>query len=79
MTTDIKQSTYTLEDKEIKRVNLDGDIVVRLLTNNLGAFVDVRKYYKGYPTKKGIRIYVNNYIKINDLLMDDIKKLSYSK
>lgn len=77
--TDNKQSTYTLEDKEIKRINLDGDIVVRLLTNNLGAFVDIRKYYKGYPTKKGIRIYVNNYTKINDLLMDDIKKLTFFK
>lgn len=64
--------TYDLNDNEIKVITLDNDITVKLIANNKGVFVDFRKYYKGYPTKKGIRILASNFKKIWELLVDDI-------
>ena len=64
--------TYDLVDNEIKTITLDNDITVKLIANNKGVFVDFRKYYKGYPTKKGIRILASNFKKIWELLVDDI-------
>ena len=64
--------TYDLVDNEIKTITLDNDITVKLIANNKGVFVDFRKYYKGYPTKKGIRILASNLKKIWELLVDDI-------
>ena len=67
-----RSNTYSLEDNDIKVVTLDNDIVVKLMENNMGIFVDIRKYYKGYPTKKGIRILASNFKKTADILEDDI-------
>lgn len=69
-----KRRSYDLEDEEIKKVTLDNDIVVKLIANNKGIFVDVRKYYKGYPTKKGIRIIASKFKELSDILKDDIEK-----
>ena len=66
--------TYDLVDDEIKTITLDNDIVVKLIANNKGVFVDFRKYYKGYPTKKGIRILASKFKEIAQLLDADIKK-----
>ena len=45
-----------------------------MIANNKGVFVDFRKYYKGYPTKKGIRILASKFKEIAQLLDADIKK-----
>lgn len=69
------KKSYDLSDNEIKVINIDGDIVIKLISNNKGVFVDLRKYYKGYPTKKGIRIYARTYQEISQILEGDINKL----
>ena len=69
-----KTKNYDLVDDELKVVTLDNDIVVKLIANNKGIFVDFRKYYKGYPTKKGIRILATKFQSVADLLDEDIKK-----
>ena len=53
------KNTFNLvadEEKEILRINLKKNIVVRILDVNDEKYVDFCKYYKGYPTKKNIRI-----------------------
>ena len=67
--------TYDLVDDEIKVVTLDNDLVVKLIANNKGVFVDFRKYYKGYPTKKGIRILATKFQEVANIMEQDIKKL----
>ena len=66
------ENTYNLsndEEKEILRINLKKNIVVRILDVNDEKYVDFCKYYKGYPTKKNIRIKYKTYLKIKDLLI----------
>ena len=66
------KNTYNLsndEEKEILRINLKKNIVVRILDVNDEKYVDFCKYYKGYPTKKNIRIKYKTYLKIKDLLI----------
>ena len=67
--------TYDLVDDEIKVVTLDNDLVVKLIANNKGVFIDFRKYYKGYPTKKGIRILATKFQEVANIMEQDIKKL----
>ena len=67
--------TYDLIDDEIKVVNLDNDLVVKLIANNKGVFIDFRKYYKGYPTKKGIRILATKFQEIAAVMNEDINRL----
>ena len=66
------KNTYNLatdEEKELLRINLKKNIVVRILDVNDEKYVDFCKYYKGYPTKKNIRIKYKTYLKIKDLLI----------
>ena len=57
------------EEKELLRINLKKNIVVRILDVNDEKFVDFCKFYKGYPTKKNIRIKYKTYLKLKDLLI----------
>ena len=67
--------TYDLVDDELKVVTLDNDLVAKLIANNKGVFVDFRKYYKGYPTKKGIRILATKFQEVSRVMNDDIDRL----
>ena len=67
--------TYDLVDDELKVITLDNDLVVKLIANNKGVFVDFRKYYKGYPTKKGIRILATKFQEVARVMNDDINRL----
>jgi len=69
------KKTYDLIDDELKVVTLDNDLVVKLIANNKGVFVDFRKYYKGYPTKKGIRILATKFQEVAHVMNEDINKL----
>ena len=57
------------DEKELLRINLKKNIVVRILDINDEKFVDFCKFYKGYPTKKNIRIKYKTFIKLKDLLI----------
>lgn len=66
------KKTYNLsndDEKEIIRINLKKNIVIRILDINDEKFIDFCKFYKGYPTKKNIRIKYKTYLKIKDLLI----------
>ena len=66
------KNTYNLindDEKELLRINLKKNIVIRILDINDEKIVDFCKFYKGYPTKKNIRIKYKTYLKIKDLLI----------
>lgn len=69
---DKKTRKYDLNDEEIKVFTLDNDLVVKLISNNKGVFVDFRKYYKGYPTKKGIRLIASKFLEVSKIMEPDI-------
>ena len=59
----------------IRDITLAGEIHVKLLSSVNGYFIDVRKYFKGNPTKKGIMLLASKFLTASDLLRDDLKKL----
>lgn len=71
---DKKKKEYDIDDTVEREISLPGDIKVRLISNINGHFVDIRKYYKNYPTKRGIRMLASKFMVMSDLLKDDLKK-----
>ena len=71
-----KKKTYDIEDTIIREVTLTGDIRIKLISNINGYFVDIRKYYKQYPTKKGIRMLASKFSIAAEYLKNDLKKLT---
>lgn len=69
-----RKSVYMEEDIIIKSIVLSNDVVVRFIANNRGYFIDFRKYYKGFPTKKGIRVLANKFREASELLKPDLDK-----
>ena len=70
-----KKKEYDLNDKRLMSINLDKNVKVTLLENEKGQFVDFRKYYNDFPTKKGIRIDAHVFKKVTDELKDELNNL----
>lgn len=70
-----KKSDYQLDDTIIRDVTLPGGVHVRLLSNVNGYFIDIRKYFNGHPTKKGIRILAVKFATAAELLKNDLVTL----
>lgn len=62
-----------LEDKDIviKTIFITDTIRARLISNKRGFYVDLRKYYGRYPTKKGVRLLMKELIDIIDSFKED--------
>lgn len=61
---------YHVEEEELKKVEVDKNIYLRIIKYLDDLYFDLRKYYKGFPTKQGIRFKLEVYNKIKDLLSD---------
>lgn len=70
---------YDLDDVIIRDVQLSNDVHIRLLSNMNGYFVDIRKFYRGYPSQKGIRIAAGRYALAYDYLKPDLDALNLPK
>lgn len=70
-----KKQPYNLNDKELMEIYINPNMVVKLLQNDNGLFVDFRKYYKGYPTQKGLRFLASKMIDLDTILIPEIKKI----
>ena len=42
--------SYKLIDEELKKIELEKNIILRLLKSDGKLYIDLRKYYKNYPT-----------------------------
>lgn len=69
-----KKNEYKLTDKNICSIQLDGNIKVMLLENEKGVFVDIRRFFNEYPTKKGVRIDVKTFKTVIDSLKSELDK-----
>ena len=70
-----KKSEYDLNDKDIISICLDKNIKVTLLENEKGTYVDIRKYFNEFPTKKGIRIDAKVFKDVIDSLKEELEKI----
>ena len=61
-----KKREYDLNDKNIK---------VALIENEKGQYVDIRKYYNDFPTKKGIRIEAHIFKDVIESLKEELNNL----
>ena len=66
---------YDIDDTIIRDITLSGDVHVRLISNTNGYFVDVRKYFNGFPTKKGIRILASKFSSAANYLKKDLESI----
>ncbi len=70
-----KKREYDLNDRNICSVKLDKNIRVSLIENEKGQYVDIRKYYNDFPTKKGIRLEVHVFKDVIESLKDDLDNI----
>ena len=70
-----EKKKYDIDDTIIRDITLANGIHVRLISNMNGYFVDIRRYYKGYPTKRGIRILASKFALAAEYLKSDLAGL----
>lgn len=71
----LNKKEYDIDDTVLRDITLAGDIHFQLISNINGYFVDIRKYFKSYPTKKGIRMLASKFVAASNLLKDDLSKV----
>lgn len=55
-------------EKEIQRIDLGKNLVLRLIEKDGQKYINISKFYKGYPTKKNIEIDYKTYQTIKNLI-----------
>ena len=60
-------------EKEIIKVEIGKNIFVRIIQTEKKFYIDFCKFYKGYPTKKNIKIEYETYIKLHDIITEEMK------
>lgn len=64
---------YTLNDSIISKKVVGSNLHVKLLKNERGYFVDLRRYDFGKPSKYGVRLSARNFKIACDYLKEDLK------
>ena len=67
---------YDLDDTIIRDITLSNETHLRLLSNINGYFIDIRKFFRGYPSSKGIRVSAGKFALAMDYLKKDIEQLN---
>ena len=62
-----KTLVYKDTEEELKRIEIDKNIYLRLLKIGGEEMVDIRRFYREFPTKKGIRITLETINNIKNL------------
>lgn len=85
--TKVEKSEYKYNDKILIEQEFSKFVKFRVLSNEKGTFVDIRRYFKETPTKKGIRIPAEEFdtmVKLfkasyDELPLDEEKKTETSQ
>lgn len=64
--------TYRIEEQELKKIEVEKNIFLRVIRYQNKRFIDIRKFYKGYPTKRGVRIPNESFKVIMKFIKDEI-------
>lgn len=71
-----KKKEYDLDDTIIRDITLSNETHLRLLSNINGYFIDIRKFFRGYPSSKGIRVSAGKFAVAMEYLKKDIEALN---
>lgn len=63
------------DDQVLRDITLAGDIHIRLVSNMNGYFVDLRKFFRGYPSQKGIRMAATKFLIASEYIKQDVDAL----
>lgn len=67
---------YKFEEEELFKAEIEPNVFLRIVETSDGKeYIDIRRFYKGYPTKKGIRFNFKTYEKLSELLKNKEKYL----
>ncbi len=55
-------------EEEIKRIEIEKNIYVRVIKINGEVMVDIRRFYREFPTKKGVRLTLDSFNNIKNLI-----------
>ena len=61
-------SKFNIDETVFLTIEVDKNLMLRVIGNIYGTFVDIRRFYKGFPTKTGIRIPINMFLKIYSII-----------
>lgn len=64
---------YDIKEKELLKIDLGKEFYLRLLEENDDIYLDFRKFFKGFPTKRGFKFEKEKYIEIKNILDKYIK------
>ena len=67
---DIKKDSFNIDETIKLTIEVDKNLMLRVIDNIYGRFVDVRRYYKGFPTKTGMRIPLNMFYKVFKIIQN---------
>lgn len=69
------KTPYPYNDKVIAEQVFTNDINFRVLKNEKGTFIDVRKYFYGRPSQKGVRIPLDDFEAMLRLFKDSLDEM----
>ena len=59
---------YTDNEEELKKIEIEKGLYLRLLKVNECIYVDIRRYYRDFPTKRGVRLTHELFDQIKNLI-----------
>lgn len=65
---DEKRNKFSVDESIFLTIEVDKNLMLRVIGNIYGTFVDIRRFYKGFPTKTGVRIPINMFYKIFEII-----------
>ena len=68
-----KKIEYLYNDEVEKEWKVEGYMRIRIITNEKGRYIDIRKYCRDFPTKRGIRLHEKLFIIYFKLINDYLK------
>lgn len=63
-----KKIVYKDIEEELKRIEIEKNIYARVLKINGELMLDIRRFYREFPTKKGVRISMDSFNNVKTLL-----------
>lgn len=68
---------YMVNDEILFKDVSDRNLVARILFNDMGYFVDIRRYRGLYPSCNGIRTSIENFHRIADVIINKENEIKY--
>jgi hypothetical protein len=60
--------TLSMPENILKQMDIDEQVIARIISYNSKLYVDIRKFWRNFPTKKGIRISLDNFVRLSDFI-----------